>query len=1024
MTGTHDILLDVSTKIELAQKALALFSRPHPLRPCVLAALGTALFYRYLISRQGGDLCALIPVLTEALLLPRLPAATAFFPTINIFYKLACSLAFRFELCGNPEDDQLAVKFYRYILALPSEVLTEISPLEVLNNLAILLAHKIQSGTEVRPDYAEEIIGYLQKFVALDPLSEHVRSIAKSVGIILLARLTQYGSGEECEQALDLFAEVEGACPSERFPEFYIIQGIAFSTRFQQTSLYDHCRQANIRYNKGLISLPHDHDLRPLALMGIATVLHHQFTHDKQPNSLEESIRYSRSALTSCPSGHLLRPACLALLAGSLRQRYAFFGNAEFLHEADTCLDDVLNQELTEPLREVVMNVIDASNDFIGGFRRNNSLQGLMEEMELQQKRLSRIPAGHSDQLDALRCLALVWGAKFDYTHELADLEEEIKYHAMALAASPPDHYVQRMSLFSLGKAFQKRFLCDNNNNEHSLIHAPPRGDFEESMTVFQSAYDEEYINPRTRYEIACHWAACARGHLLDAEFVGSWANSGSTTPSSQRDMGSARAVPLDCASYYIEMGSLEKAVESLERGRALLWSEMRGLRTSMDQLRASDNASLADRFMVISQELENITTSKEVLELQSRGDAQPDDHHGPDEFGEIMARVRMLERERGEIVDEIRARPGFKNFLKAIPFRILQTAAACGPVIIINHCRYRCDILIILRDSAPALIPTAHDFYDRAAKLKTHLIETRAEYALESKHYQRALRFVLQELYELVGRPVIEKLQELKIAEESRVWWCPTSVFCSLPLHAAGPIESEDGGKRYFSDVYICSYTPTLSALIDSRKGITHTVEPPSILIVGQPDSTLPGVRGEIEVIARLAKSATSLIGARATRGTVTDSLRYHRMAHFACHGTLELERPFDTGFLLHGEERLTLLDIVRSRLSTAEFTLLSVCHAAEWTDEQIPDEALHLTAAMQYCGFRSVVGTLWAMADTDGQDLSEHFYKVMFSEGMRDMPIGERSARALCGAVQRLRRKKKGMTLERWVNFVHYGA
>jgi CHAT domain-containing protein len=82
--------------------------------------------------------------------------------------------------------------------------------------------------------------------------------------------------------------------------------------------------------------------------------------------------------------------------------------------------------------------------------------------------------------------------------------------------------------------------------------------------------------------------------------------------------------------------------------------------------------------------------------------------------------------------------------------------------------------------------------------------------------------------------------------------------------------------------------------------------------------------------------------------------------MAHFACHGKLEPERPFDTALLFRKNERLTLLDIVRSRLSTAEFAFLSGCHAAEWTDEHTPEEALHLTAAMQYCGFRSAVGTM----------------------------------------------------------------
>ena len=61
--------------------------------------------------------------------------------------------------------------------------------------------------------------------------------------------------------------------------------------------------------------------------------------------------------------------------------------------------------------------------------------------------------------------------------------------------------------------------------------------------------------------------------------------------------------------------------------------------------------------------------------------------------------------------------------------------------------------------------------------------------------------------------------------------------------------------------------------------------------------------------------------------------------------------------------------------------------------------------------------------MADADGPDVAEHFYKLMFSVGDEGIPYYERSAKALQGAVQKLRRKKGG-GMERWVNFVHYGA
>ncbi|KAH9060651.1 CHAT domain-containing protein [Lactarius vividus] len=1072
----HAYLPIVSADIERGYTVLPLFPRPHPLRPWVIAALGTALYCRYVISRRRDDLDALIPLFTEVLLLPLDPAAPHFSQVTKIFYKLACCLAFRFGLSRGPQDLEYAIKYYRHLLALPSKAIVELNPLEVLDNLTKLLAIKVQSTTEVQPDHADEMVGILQRLAILDPSSEHVGSIAKSMGIILLARLSQYGPSEECDRALELLIDIENVCQPERTPDFYVIQGIALSIRFQQTSLYDHCNQAIARFNKSLTLLPFDHLLRPVALIGIATVLHYRFTHDKQFRSLEESITYTRIVLSLWPPGHPLRPGCLALLSASLRWRHAFFGEEEFLLEADSCVDGILDQDMPEPLRVLLENDPGESNAFVlGGFQRNDSLEVLMEEIEYRRQRLAKIPPDHPNQLDALRSLALLCGSKFYYTQEPADLEDEIDYHSMALAASPPDHYVRRLSLFSLGNAFRKRFAYDNHplSLDESIrccrdaLTLCPRGQisrfeplytlalslslrffsfpsfstlqgFKESMALFQSALDdEEYANPDAKYLIASHWAACARvgrhpsTALAYQTAMSSMQSSlvlGPTLPVRhrliKRRWGELTAVPLDFASYYIEVGALERAVETLEQGRALLWSEMRGLRTSIDRLKLSDGdgAALAERFVAVSGELENIATSAKAPE-DSVERPRDDDHHMPDAFGRMMEKVHELERKRAEITERIRALPGFGDFLRAVPFDALQTAAACGPIIIINHCSYRCDILIVLRASSPVHIPTGEDFHSRTIKLKELLLSTRAKHALESEQYQRALRFVLEELYELVGRPVIEKLHELEIPEQSRVWWCPTSVLCSLPLHAAGPIESDGGRKRYFLDVYVSSYTPTLSALIESRKGITHTPDPPSLLIVAQPDVSLPGVWEEIEVVQKLTQSATTLLGLRATQRSVTKQLPHYRMVHFACHGTLELERPFDTAFLLRGGERLSLLDIVRSRLSTAELAVLSVCHAAEWTDAHTPDEALHLTAAMQYCGFRSAVGTLWAMADTDGRDLAEHFYRRVFAEEERVVPLGERSARALRDAVRKLRRKK-GVSLERWVNFVHYGA
>ncbi|KAH9011402.1 hypothetical protein EDB85DRAFT_2228841, partial [Lactarius pseudohatsudake] len=250
---------------------------------------------------------------------------------------------------------------------------------------------------------------------------------------------------------------------------------------------------------------------------------------------------------------------------------------------------------------------------------------------------------------------------------------------------------------------------------------------------------------------------------------------------------------------------------------------------------------------------------------------------------------------QRDALISQIQGQPGWEGFLKAPSFTTLRSAASCGPVILINHSSWSSDILILFHNSLPCAIPTADDFYDHAKKkLRDELVEAR-KYGLDSHEYQDALSSVLKVLYELVGAPVIRRLRLSGVPEQSRVWWCPTSVFCSLPLHEMGPISSRDTPKRYFSDIYTPSYTPSLSALIESRTATPQILEKPSLLLVAQPDNSLPGMKGEIKVLRKLEERVTvmSLVSSEATPSSAVEGLRGSRLAHFACHGVLESGKP-----------------------------------------------------------------------------------------------------------------------------------
>jgi len=649
---------------------------------------------------------------------------------------------------------------------------------------------------------------------------------------------------------------------------------------------------------------------------------------------------------------------------------------------------------------------------------------------------------------------------------DMAEIEGAIEPCRLILASFHPRDAFKSLAVKVIGKLFLRAFQFTNNieyvNEAISILREGlnllnavcfgvfpllidflsirfdlhgSREDLSEIMQLYPMAVDHRGTKIPERFHLSCEWAQLAQIHShpctptaydyalsLMQDFL---------TFAPTVDIQHSRLVttmrnnyetlPLDYASYQVHTGQLQSAVETLERGRALIWSEMRGLRSSTDQLRASD-PDLADKLTAVNQDLEVLTLT---LAQNNYGDQGEEGLEGLDPFGSLVVRQRGLLSDRDTLISQIRARKGLESFLKPPSFDNLRSATVRGPVIIVNHCTWRSDIIILLHDSPPSLIPTADDFYDRANKLRDRLLGARKK-DLDSVEYEDALRSVLKELYELVGRPVIQRLNELHVPAQSRVWWCPTSAFCSLPLHAMGPIPSDSGPPQYFLDLYIPSYTPTLSALIEANKPGSQTLGKPSLLLVLQPDTSMEDALDEMHVVQSVNTQVKTLISARATPAAVLERLPDHRFVHIVCHGILEPGKPFDSSFKLYRDSRLTLLDIIRSRLPNAEFAFLAACHTAELTDGSLSDEALHLTAAMQYCGFRSVVGTMWAMADKDGRHLAQNFYKSVFPAGeSQGVCYYERTAEALRDAVIKLRRRKgTGMTLERWVNFVHYGA
>ena len=72
-----------------------------------------------------------------------------------------------------------------------------------------------------------------------------------------------------------------------------------------------------------------------------------------------------------------------------------------------------------------------------------------------------------------------------------------------------------------------------------------------------------------------------------------------------------------------------------------------------------------------------------------------------------------------------------------------------------------------------PSLIPTTANFYLRAKASKGELLDVQNKHEPDSNNYNQTLAHVLTELhrlYDLVGKPVIDRLGQLNVPEQSRI--------------------------------------------------------------------------------------------------------------------------------------------------------------------------------------------------------------------------------------------------------------
>ncbi|MFJ6722559.1 CHAT domain-containing protein [Streptomyces sp. NPDC091259] len=742
-------------------------------------------------------------------------------------------------------------------------------------------------------------------------------------------------------------------------------------------------------------------------LTNLSTALSHQYHHIGRLESANEALEARTEAVRITPRDHPDLPSRMINLASALESHPGDLPSEDDRHDtAVTLLRDALS--LTpegHPERAGCLSLL--SGTLRARFTRTGDPRDLTDSVKNGRLAIEGVAASHYQRPDLLSDFARSLTAYADHFSAPDALTEAVEALQEADTLLPEEHPDRSQNLTALGLALRKRFTSHGDTADRdraaealrkasAVPSAPARVRARAAAAAGDLSADaQDFVSATESFALALEQLELTAWRGLERE-------------DRERLIAQFPDLVTRASASAVRAGQPKRAVELLEQGRGILIAQVLETRTDHRALLAQV-PELADRLSQVLDELDRL----------------PDRPAGTNTFG-VQDRRRVneqraaLARQREELLAEIRALPGLARFLRAPSFDTLRAAAARGPIVLLSASRYGSSALL-LTEAGVRVVPLAVDDGQLAERVTdfTHAIGPE-ESPLKAR---MTVVETLSWLWETVAEPVLAALQYTGPIgpgeHRPHLWWCPTGLFTSLPVHAAGRHLPPGGGATVL-DRAISSYTPTLRALLHAREHHLHPTGPlGGGLIVSMPSTPgcadLPAAGQEARALRQRHMDSAFLTGPAATAPAVLDALTRCSWAHFACHGAQDLAQPSRGSLILH-DGPLMLRDIVKLRLPHAEFAFLSACETSRG-GIVLADEAISFATTLQLAGFRDVIGTLWSIDDTLAPEVAGLLYENLSDRTSRDPAV------ALHAALRAVRARRP-LAVMNWAAYVHVGS
>lgn len=797
-----------------------------------------------------------------------------------------------------------------------------------------------------------------------------------------------------------------------------------------------------------------DHPTRVSALAGASLVRARLTDLDDAPGLPDDATRLARRALARMPAEHSDRPLLLLALAAALRQRSHDSAGPAALDEAIT-LTRQAAAAIPAAHVQHANTLIQLAQALDERFRLTGDPADRDEAITAVRGALAATPAGHGERSMLLQQLSLLLGAT----------DEALSTAREAVAAAPPGSALWEQAMHGLAVLLGARLdeIETRGLRPHGSPASPEGGASrsrpveaevrirDEAVAVNRALASSPAVSPVGRMLASLSVGgmilgvddrAAADAFSAAVELLPQVAARALRRAEAEGQLAQYASVASEAAAGLVRAGDPERAVAVLEMGRGVLLSRVLESRGDLTGLR-EQAPLLADRFDYLCVSLSDGAAAfpqNRFEWLKSRlsgGYGTAAEEAASLEDARAMRERHQHAAELQDLIASIRSLPGRESFLIPSAAAELVRQAGEGPLAFVYASRLGCGALAVTASGVQAIsLPlsqaeTVQLILDYHQALSAALDPEESGQAAEAQ-----ITTILGRLWDNVTGPVLEAVGLTRTPAQDepwpRIWWIPVGPLALLPLHAAGHHHADSGkpAARTVMDRAVSSYAPTIRALGHAREQRARnrsSARPPSGLAIAMAvtpgQSELPATEWEAVEFKQRIPGARILRNEQATRDAVLTGLQRASWAHFGCHAEARPDDPSASRLLVsdYEENPLTVLDISRLHLPSAELAYLSACTTAA-PGTRIPDEAIHLASAFLLAGYPQVIATLGPVRDQVSEDIAWDVY-VRLSSGKDRAPDATGAARALHAATRRQRGLHIGMP-SLWSLHIHAGA